>query len=194
MSLNQVRYNLERQYNYRPSASTIFRWVNRFTKEANEKVKDLHPNVGDTWIADETVIKIGGKNYWFFDCIDAKTRFLLASHMSANRGIREARTLMEKAEEQAGKTPKIVVTDKLRSYLDGVELAFGSDAEHRQGSPFSLEDNTNLIERFQGTLKDRTEIIRGLKKPETARNFLEGWLIHYNYFRPHLSLDGKTPA
>lgn len=194
MSLNQIRFNLEQQHNYRPSQSTIFRWVRRFIKEANDKVKDLKPNVGDVWIADETVIKIGGKNYWFFDCIDADSRFLLASHMSVNRGTREARTLMEKASERASKTPKVVITDKLRSYLDGIELAFGADTEHKQGSPFSLEYNTNLIERFQGTLKDRTGILRGLKKPETARQFLDGWLIHYNYFRPHLSLDGKTPA
>jgi hypothetical protein len=24
--------------------------------------------------------------------------------------------------------------------------------------------------------------------------FLKGWVIHYNYFRPHLSLNDRTPA
>jgi hypothetical protein len=100
---------------------------------------------------------------------------------------------MEEAEERAGKTPKTVTTDGLVSYLDGIELAFGSDTKHKIGSPFKLENNTNLIERFQGSLKDRTKVLRGLKKPETARRFLEGWLIHYNYFRPHGGI-GKTPA
>ena len=102
--------------------------------------------------------------------------------------------MMEKATERANKTPKVVMTDKLAAYLDGIELAFGADAEHRQGSPFDVQTNTNLIERFQGTLKDRTKVLRGLKKPETARKFIEGFLIHYNYFRPHISLKGKTPA
>jgi hypothetical protein len=101
---------------------------------------------------------------------------------------------MDKAMERANKTPQVVITDKLAAYLDGVELAFGADAKHRQGSPFDIEVNTNLIERFQGSLKDRTKVLRGLKKPDTARKFIEGWLIHYNYFRPHISLDGKTPA
>jgi hypothetical protein len=101
---------------------------------------------------------------------------------------------MEKAAERADKTPKVVMTDKLAAYLDGIELAFGADAEHKQGSPFDVRTNTNVIERFQGTLKDRTKVLRGLKKPETARKFIEGWLIHYNYFRPHISLKGKTPA
>jgi len=194
MSLNEVRYNIEQQHNYRPSASTIYRWLDRFIKEAKDKVKDIRPNVGDKWIADETVLKINGKKYWLFDCIDADSRFLLASHLSPNRGIREARALMEKAEAVAGKTPKVVVTDKLLAYLDGIELAFGADAKHQQCSPFDVEHNTNLIERFQGTLKDRTKVLRGLKKPETARKFIEGWLINYNYFRPHISLEGKTPA
>jgi putative transposase len=194
MSLNEVKQNMEQQYHYSPSVSTIYRWLDHFIKEAEHKVKDTKPNVGDVWIADETVIKINRKKYWLFDCIDAKTRFLLASHLSPNRGTREARTLMDKAAERAGKTPKVIMTDKLAAYLDGIELAYGADAEHRQGSPFDVRTNTNLIERFQGTLKDRTKVLRGLKKPETAKRFVEGWLIHYNYFRPHISLKGKTPA
>lgn len=194
MSLNEVKQNMEQQYHYSPSTSTIYRWLDRFIKQAEYKVRDIKPNVGDVWIADETVIKINRKKYWLFDCIDAKTRFLLASHLSPNRGTREARTLMEKAAERAGKAPKVVMTDKLAAYLDGIELAFGADAEHRQGSPFNVHTNTNLIERFQGTLKDRTKVLRGLKKPETAKKLIEGWLIHYNYFRPHISLKGKTPA
>ncbi|MBE0431714.1 MAG: IS6 family transposase [Dehalococcoidia bacterium] len=194
MSLNEVRQNIEQQHSYSPSVSTIYRWLNRFIREAEHKVRDTRPNVGDTWIADETVIKINGKKYWLFDCIDADTRFLLASHLSPNRGTREARALMEKAAERAGKAPKVVMTDKLAAYLDGIELAFGADSEHKQGSPFDVQANTNLIERFQGTLKDRTKVLRGLKRPDTAHRFIEGWLIHYNYFRPHTSLKGKTPA
>jgi putative transposase len=194
MSLNEIKQNLEQQYNDSPSISTIYRWLDRFIKQAKYKVRDIKPNVGDVWIADETVIKINRKKYWLFDCIDAKTRFLLASHLSPNRGTREARALMEKAAEHAGKAPKVVMTDKLAAYLDGIELAFGADSEHKQGSPFDIRCNTNLIERFQGTLKDRTKVLRGLKKPETAKKFIEGWLIHYNYFRPHISLKGKTPA
>jgi len=194
MSLNAICRNIEQQHSYKPNNSTIYRWVEEFTNRAIRDTKDIHPEVGDVWVADETYIKIGGVQYYFWDCIDADTRFLLASRLIKTRGKRDARELMEQAAEKAGKTPKVVVTDGLPSYLDGIELAFGSDAKHKQGGPFNVENNTNLIERFHGSIKDRTEIIRGLKKPETARRFLEGWLIHYNYFRPHLSLDGKTPA
>jgi hypothetical protein len=78
--------------------------------------------------------------------------------------------------------------------LDGIELAYGADAQHKQGAPFDIINNTNLIERFHGTLKERTKVMRALKNRDTLEKFMDGWLVHYNYFRPHMSLDGKTPA
>lgn len=36
--------------------------------------------------------------------------------------------------------------------------------------------------------------MRGLKDVKSARLFTEGWLLHYNYFRPHESLKDRTPA
>lgn len=36
--------------------------------------------------------------------------------------------------------------------------------------------------------------MRGLKNIETAHDFIQGWLVHYNYLRPHIALDDKTPA
>ena len=68
------------------------------------------------------------------------------------------------------------------------------DVEHRQGGIARVEDNTQKIERFHGTLKQRTKVMRGLKNTETARDFMNGWLVHYNYLRPHESLNDKTPA
>jgi len=33
-----------------------------------------------------------------------------------------------------------------------------------------------------------------LKSEETAKVWLDGWFVYYNFLRPHLSLKGKTPA
>jgi len=192
-SLNSICRTLAQIYNSHPSDSTVYRWVTRFTQKAVGEAKDCKLNVGDVWVADETVLKIGGKNVWFWDIIDSKTRFLLASVVSTNRGTREAKTLMEKAQARAGKTPKYVLTDKLAAYVDGIEQAFGADAEHIRSKPFTCENSTNFIERFHGTLKARTKVMRGLKDIETAKLFTDGWLLHYNFIRPHDTLS-KTPA
>lgn len=84
-----------------------------------------------------------------------------------------------------------MITDKLASYLD---VRYGKDTEHIQSSPFASGDNTQKIERFHGTLKQRTKIMRGLKNLKSAVDFVNGWLVHYNYLRPHAALADKTPA
>jgi putative transposase len=102
---------------------------------------------------------------------------------------------MEKASKVAGKTPKLIITDSLRAYVDGIELAFGSETKHIQSQPFAEADiSTNIIERWHSTLRTRTDIMRGLKSLETAQALLDGWLVHYNFFRTHESLNDRTPA
>jgi len=193
-SLNSVTRVITQIYGSYPSDSTIYRWVSRFTKRAVKDLKNYKPDVGSVWVADETVLKLDGKKVWFWDIIDAKTRFLVATHISRTRTTKDAQTLMKKAYDTTGKIPRVIYTDKLRAYLDGIELTFGADTKHRQGGPFDVEANTNLIERFHGTLKARTKIMRGLKDIGTAKLFTQGWLLYYNYLRPHESLRGKTPA
>ncbi len=194
MSLNAIKRNIKQQNANDISDVAIFKWIDRFTEDAIKATRDLIPKAGNIWIADETVLKIDGKNVWFWDVIDEKTRFLLASRISLTRTTRDAQLLMEKAARKAGKTPKEVITDKLAAYLDGIELAFGADTEHTQSHGFITQPNTNLIERFHGTLKDRTKIMRGLKNVDSTIQFTDGWLVHYNFFRPHSALGDKTPA
>lgn len=200
MSLKEIKTHLAQENNNLSiSRSTLERWVLRFTKIAEDEAAKHTPKVGPVWIADETVLRLGGdgkggRNVWLFDLIDRDTRFLLATHMAFTRTTKAAQTLMEKAYERAGKAPARVVTDGLNVYVDAIERTFGADAKHIQSTPFVEKDSTNLIERFHSTLKTRTEIMRGMKKPEATRKTLDGWLIWYNFLRPHDALDGKTPA
>jgi putative transposase len=191
MSIKAIRRHLQQEYSNLPSTATIYEWVQKYTQYAIDSIKDYHPKVGNLWIADETVLEIDGQNVWFWDIIDDKTRYLLASKISRSRTTRDAQILIDRAIKTAGKNPKTVVTDKLASYLD---VDYGKDAEHVQGAPFNIENSTNLIERFHGTLKARTKVMRGLKNIESAVEFTKGWLAHYNYLRPHDALDDKTPA
>lgn len=189
-----IRRNIDQTFGNYPQNAAVYGWIQRFTQVAIMAAKDYKPKVGDTWVADETVLKIEGQNLWFWDLIDAETRFLLASHISTTRTTRDARALVEKAADRAGKVPKIIITDKLAAYLDGIELAFGADTEHMPAKKLTARPGTQLIERFHQTLKARTEIMKGLKTRKSARLILDGWLVFYNFLRPHEGLDGKTPA
>ncbi len=178
MSISAIRRHLLQEHNNAPSTATIYEWIQKYTQYAVDSIKNYQPKkIGDTWIADETVLEIDGQNVWFWDIIDDKTRFLLASRISRSRTTRDAQILIDKAVKTAGKRPKVVITDKLASYLD---VRYGKDTEHIQSRPFAVKDNTQMIERFHGTLKQRTKVMRGLKNMETALDFTNGWLVHYN--------------
>lgn len=177
-----------------PSTATIYEWIQKYTEYLTDSIKDYHPKTGSIWIADETAVKIAGQNVWLWDIIDKDTRYLLASRLSTSRTTRDAQILIDRAIKLTGKEPKVVLTDKLASYLD---VRYGKDAEHRQGSPFSIKDtgeSTSIIERWHGTVKARTKVMRDLKNLETAHDFVTGFLAFYNYLRPHESLENKTPA
>lgn len=56
------------------------------------------------------------------------------------------------------------------------------------------EKNNNKVERLNGTVRDRNRVQRDLKDTSSSDIFVEGNKIYYNFLRPHMSLDGKTPA
>jgi hypothetical protein len=54
--------------------------------------------------------------------------------------------------------------------------------------------NNNLVERLLGTIRQRNKVMRGLDDEETAQTMMDGLRIYYTFMRPHMALDGKTPA
>lgn len=196
-SLAKIQRQLKLTYGVKPDRSTIYLWIVRYSKKAAKTLNSVPIRTGSKWVADETMIRLKekeGSKQWFWDIIDGKTRFLLASHISENRGAKDAQILMERAAKRAGKVPEIVITDKLRSYLDGIELAFGAETKHLPAKRLTTTDGTQIIERFHGSLKDRTKVMRSFMRKGTVKTFTDGWLVHYNFFRPHTALSGKTPA
>ena len=194
-SISDIRNHLKQEHGYYPSKHVVFEWVDKFTSLAAKQFQNVKPKVGDTWICDETVLDLDkGIKVWFFDCIDSETRFLLASRASLSRTTRDVQMLIDRAIKKAGKFPRVVITDKLASYLD---VDYGKDAEHRQGSPFRFKisgESTSQIERFHGTIKDRTKVMRAFRDLETLHQFMDGYLVYYNYFKPNEAFNGKTPA
>lgn len=45
--------------------------------------------------------------------------------------------------------------------------------------------------RLNGEIRDREEVMTGLKKDDTP--ILTGYQIFHNYIRPHKGLEGKAP-
>lgn len=196
MSITDIRNHIRQETGYYPSKSVVFGWIDKYTDQAEKQFRNYHPKVGDKWVADETMLDLDkGVKVWFWDIIDAKTRFLLASRVSLARTTNDAKRLIQDAVKKARKPPKVIITDKMKAYPDGIFTALGGMTEHLQSSPFAIaSESTSKIERFHGTLKERTKVMKAFRDIETLIPFTEGFLVYYNFLKPHEALDGKTPA
>jgi len=195
-SITDIRNHIKQQTGYYPSKSVVFGWIEKYTESAAQHFAKAKPKVGETWIADETMIDLDkGVKVWFWDIIDAKTRFLLASRVSLTRTTEDAKRLVQDAVKRAGKPPKVILTDEMKAYPDGIFTALGGYTEHLQGSPFKVAtESTSRVERFHETLKERTKVMKAFRDIDTLIEFANGFLTYYNFLKPHEALNGKTPA
>jgi putative transposase len=195
MSVTDICQQLRQEYDYMPSKSVVFKWIEKFSTQAVKHYAKYKPNVGDTWVADETVLHLDGKDVWLWDVIDLKTRFLLASKLSFSRHSSDAVTLFELAKERAGKSPTEIRTDKYPGYPDAIHEVFSDKTYHLQSRPATdVSESTNSIERWHSTLKERLKVMRCLRDPESALAFTDSFIAYYNFIRPHEGLDLETPA
>jgi len=89
-----------------------------------------------------------------------------------------------------------IITDGLPVYHDAHKKEFwtlrGPRTEHINTIKLRGDMNNNKMERFNGEVRDREKIVRGIKKNDSA--VLLGYQIYHNFIRSHMALDGKTPA
>jgi putative transposase len=181
-SLNDIRVQLQQKHNNYPSVSTVYKWIVKYSHLVSDTTKDFHPEVGDTWVFDETTLSISGTRLWMWDIVDTKTRFILASRVLVWQNTHEAYSLFEQATKKALKIPKLVVTDKLTDHLK------------EMNGPFGIDNSAAELEQFHSLFRWRNNLMGDLKRIDKAIEFAEGWLIYYNYYRPQEILGDKTPA
>jgi len=207
LSVRKVARQIAKIFGVEVDYSTIWDWIQKYSRLVKNYVDSLKVDVGKEWQVDETVINSKGSvDPWFWEVLDKETRFMVASHLSKSRTEEDAIELFRKAKEKAKHTPKRISTDGLQAYRKGYKKNFwvrykDERPELIQKVRLRGEINNNSVERLHGTLKDRTKPARGLgsnriggnHRIDTIDNLLKSWEIHYNFVRPQTSLKGKIP-
>jgi transposase-like protein len=175
---------------------TVYKWIQKYVRLMENYLDEIRPNVSDIWRADELFLKVKGNMKYLFALMDDQTRFLIAQEVADTKFTHDAQSLFHEGKQLMGKSPMLLITDGLPSYHDAYRKEFW---QHQQPRPQHIshiriqgDRNNNKMERFNGEVRDREKVMRGLKTSDTP--ILKGYQIFHNYIRPHEALDGKTPA
>jgi transposase-like protein len=195
ISLRKIVDHLKQFYNVNVNNSTVLRWTQRYTELMKEYADELMPQVSDKWHADETVENVNGKYRWLWNLMDSESRFLIASRLTKARTDRDARNLFLDGLDRAKKAPATIVTDGLVSYANAYDETLRyKGTKHIRKPRFIDLANNNAIERLHSTMRERTKVMRGFDTDPTANETMQGYRLYYNFIRPHMALDGQTPA
>ena len=177
--------------------STIYKWICKYTKLMKSHLDKITPQIGDAWRADEVYIKVRGELRYVFSLMDSETRFWIAQEVANRKEGHDASSLFRAGKDVTGTKPKVIITDGLHSYSEAYRKEFWTvNRENRtihiRNVHLQGDMNNNQMERLNGEFRDREKVVRGIKKDDSV--IIDGYQLYHNYVRPHMALDGKTPA
>ena len=112
------------------SHQTIRLWAEKFGRTfASDIRRRSSGRLGDKWHLDEAVISIRGEKHCLWRAVD-QDGFVLEVLVQSRRNAKAAKRLMRKLLKGEGSAPRVMVTDKLRSY-DAAKREIMPGVEHR---------------------------------------------------------------
>lgn len=131
--------------------------------------------------------------------LDSETRFWLAKMVATHKGNDDVMPMFKQAKTIAGKVPEQLTSDGAANFAHAHKKQYAAknflhkESKHNRHIHLTGDMNNNQMESFNGaTIRHREKVTRGIKKEDSA--ILTGLQLYHNYIRPHLGLDGKTPA
>ena len=125
----------------------------------------MAPRGGDKWHLDEVVITIAGKKHYLWRAVD-QDGFVLEVLVQSRRDKKAAKRLLRKLLKKQGRAPRVMVTDKLRSY-GAAKREIMPGVEHRQHKGLN-----NRAENSHQPTRRRERQMKRFKSPRQVQRFL----------------------
>lgn len=177
--------------------TTVYRWIGKYVEIMGRYLDQMQPQVGNTWRADELFLKVKGDMKYLYALMDDETRFWIAKEVADTKYHADVHDLFKQGRKIAGKAPFHIITDGAPNFTAGISAEFWREKKqlalvHERDIRFGGQIHNNKMERLNGEIRDREKVVRGVKKSDSP--LIDGYQIYHNYVRPHMALDGKTPA
>ncbi len=151
----------------------IRKWVNGFGRHFSDCIRCDRPAAVDKWHLDEVVIPINGRKHWLWRAVDANGD-VLDGLVQPQRNAKAATRFLARLTNRSGE-PRVVITDKLRSYYKLIrDLA--PSADHCAHKGF----NTRIKGSHRPTRKRET--LMGRFQPDRHKDFLRYMIRSASFF------------
>jgi putative transposase len=147
------------------SYETVRRWVLKFGPLIARRLRQRRPQPSRRWHLDEMVVRIASRRMYLWRAVDDEGE-ILDMLVQRRRDTRAALRLMRKLLEKQGFAPKLLVTDKLRSYSSAFRH-LRLTCPHEQG----LRKN-NRAENSHQVVRRRERKMQRFKSARFAQRFL----------------------
>jgi putative transposase len=159
------------------SYEAIRLWCRKFGAAYTNQLRRPRPCPADKWHVDEMQLKMRGKKCRLWRAVD-QDGFVLDILVQERRNEQAAVAILRRALAAAGGAPRVIVTDKLPSYVPAVRRVLPT-AEHRRHKRLN-----NRAENSHLPLRKRERVLQRFKSAEHAQHFLEPFSAVCNQFRP----------
>nr|QCO89401.1 DDE domain protein [Rhizobium rhizogenes] len=147
------------------SHETVRRWAERFGRDFAGKIRRRAPQFGEKWYIDEAAITINGRKHWLWRAVD-RDGFVLDALVQSCRDKLAAERLLRKLIRKQARTPRVLITDKLRSY-GAARRGLGLKMEHRQHKGLN-----NRAENSHQPTRRRERIMKRFKSAYHVQRFV----------------------
>jgi putative transposase len=165
---------------------TVRQWGLKFDREFANRIRRRAPCRGDKWHLDEVVITIAGEKYWLWRAVDQEGFVLDVLVQSRRDKKKAAKRLLRKLMKKQERAPRVLITDKLRSYA-AAKREIMPGVEHRQHKGLN-----NRAENSHQPTRRRERIMKRFKSPRQVQRFLSIYDQVANLFSRRPSQDTAT--
>ena len=159
------------------SHETVREWCDKFGAAYAKEIRRRRPRPGDKWHLDELVVKINGVHRYLWRAVDQQG-ITLGMLVTRRRDASAASRFLRKLLKSEQYVPRVLVTDKLRSYGAAKRHVLHS-AEHRQSKYLN-----NRAENSHQRTRLRERAMRRFGSPGQAGRFCFAHDPIYGHFRP----------
>ncbi|GAA3595027.1 IS6 family transposase [Streptomyces osmaniensis] len=159
------------------SHETVRRWCVKFGQTYANSLRRRRPRPGDKWHLDEMFIKISSEQKYLWRAVDADGN-VLDILVQSRRDKAAARRFFRRLLKRTKTVPRVVVTDKLRSYAAAHREVMPS-VEHR-----SHKGLNSRAENSHPPTSQRERAMKGFRSPGAAQRFLSAFTGISPHFRP----------